>query len=215
MSVNIATAGKPSVDFNDDEIIERVAGMVVAGITQDAIGKVFGVSQERISQFLSMPTFVAIIDAKREELGLQYKANNDLIDTVETIAWQKVKNTLTDRVRVDPDFALRAAMVANKANRRGITGANLPLTAVDGGRVVINLKNTYVDKLVQVTQNGAEEFKQITSESPRLLPHGDDTKVIDIANPAMVEKLLGLGDDRDMFGLGGIDRLDGSIIKAE
>jgi len=199
-----------SADFNDDEIIERIAGLVVSQVSQEEIAKIFGVSQERISQLLQMPTFIKIIEAKKKELGLQYEETNNLIDGVEKLAWEKVHKHLN--FGADADYALRAAMVANKANRKGGMLGNAALSADQGGRAIITLNQTFITKLTQIGKEAATEIQAATSKSVKLLPTQDNRKTIDIANPAEIEKLLDPQKPKidNAFGLGDIKELDGS-----
>lgn len=206
----MATPG--SVDFDSEEIIIRIADLVVQGVTQEQIGKAFGVAQDRIALLIQMPTFVKIIEEKRRLVGLKYEETNNTWDEVEKLAIKKVRDRLNS-FSVDPDFALRTAMMANRAIRRGGNG-NLPLGVPAEGRAIINLNQTIINKLVQVNHANAEEAKGSLSEgasatiSAKLLPSDSQMKIIDIANPAEIEKMLGEGED---FGLKAVKHLDASL----
>lgn len=195
------TGKSDSVDFNNEEIIERISALVVSGVSQAQIGKAFGVSQERISQLLAMPTFMAIVEKRRADLGLKYEETNDLIDAVEQLAWKKIHKHM--EWNADADFALRAAMIANKSVRRGqgINGANIPLDASavgDGGRAIINLHQTFVTKLVQITTNNNNDAAAAAGVSTTTL----NMKTVNVANPAVVERILDVDkDNEDMFKL--------------
>ena len=84
-------------------------------------------------------------DLAIEELRAE-KVRNRGWDSVEEHAVASVLTTL--QANPDPEFALKAAAIANRATRRGHVG-NIPIEAHAGGRTIIHLNATFADKLQQ------------------------------------------------------------------
>lgn len=143
--------------------LEKIAKMVIANVPQNQIASACNVSEGAISQIINTENYKKIEQviavAKFEESQLI----NQGWDSVEALG---VKTTiLALQNNPEPDFALRAAVVANKAIRRG-THANNPIPQSAGVRAVIHLNPTFVDKLQQNFEI-SEDKAQALAEKPK------------------------------------------------
>jgi len=153
------------------ERLEKIARMVLYDVPHTQIALAVGISESRVSQILETDEFKNQMQAIATERFEQDSGINEGWDHLEAIA---LKNVL-DRIQwnSDPEFALKAAMMANKAQRRGQFN-NRPLDAKDGVRAVINLTAQFIDQLQQNTVNvgNGNGIKQTFLELAR--PNGDE-----------------------------------------
>lgn len=124
--------------------VEKIAKMVIANVPQNQIATACGVSESRISQLMETDEYKYI---EQEVASVKFEESqliNQGWDSVEALG---VKTTiLTLQNNPEPEFALKAAVVANKAIRRG-TFNNNPIPQSAGVRAVIHLNPVFVDKL--------------------------------------------------------------------
>lgn len=141
----------------DEKKLEKMARMAAAEIPQRQIAQACGVSESRISQIFKTPEY----KEQEEKVALEEFEQNEIInrgwDGVEALSLKKVVSTL--QADADPEFALKAAALANKAIRRG-KHHNNPISQKAGVRSVINLNMNFVEKL----QNNIEIGNQRTTE---------------------------------------------------
>lgn len=157
--------------------LTKIANLHIANISQTKIADIMQVSEAAISQIVASEDYKNIHSEKLAERIEQSQALDDNWDTVESRAIGVVADTL--RWKVDPDFALRAAAVANKAARRGNAGnVNNPLPAQMGQRVVVNLSQVFIDKLQNVVQEKAVPVLKRT-----------DTNVVETTEGRVPQKL--------------------------
>lgn len=137
-------------------ILEKVARMVLFGVPQTQIAKAISVSDSRVSQIIELEEYKEILADVSTEYFEQHQSLNDGWNSVEALALSQVVNSL--QWSKDPDFALRAASMANKAQRRG-NANNRPIDGQTGARAVFYLTTTFIDKLQQLNitekKNGA------------------------------------------------------------
>ena len=162
--------------------VEKIAKMVMANVPQNQIASACGVSEGRISQLMETNEYKCI----EQELAVLKFEESQMInqgwDSVEALG---VKSTIVAlRNNPDPEFALKAAVVANKAIRRG-TFNNNPIPQSAGVRAVIHLNPVFVDKLQQNFEVSEQKMNSLT-EKP---------KDSDFLPAADVHNLLGLGND--------------------
>lgn len=126
--------------------IARVAGMKNAGMSDDQIASACQVSLEVLAKIYER-------DAYKDELGKLVEDEFDKFTTLNE-GWDMVENLAMNKViehvqkMPDPDFALRAAAMANKANRRGRHN-NTPIAAIPNGQVTIQLTANFADRMQQ------------------------------------------------------------------
>lgn len=157
--------------------IEKLARMEAAGIPHKQIALATNLSESRISQIFATNEFKIAVEKVAVENFEEQELINQGWDGVEALGITKVVSALQNDP--DPDFALRAAAVANKAARRG-NYRNNPIAQQAGVRTIINLNNTFIEKLQANTEIGADKVKTLINEK----------KSSDFMNPAEVQKML-------------------------
>jgi len=172
-----------------EDKFEKIANLLILEVPESQIAAAVGFSVGRISQLKEDPKFKEFFAGKIAAHYEQHKEVNDGWDAVERDALSVVVTAL--QWSKDPDFALKAAMIANKAQRRGQAAANRPINNDLGARVVLNLNQTFVNQI----QSGERQVqKQIEGYSIELDEKGKHEEVL---TPVAVEKLLGtkISDD--------------------
>lgn len=152
--------------------LEKIAKMVMVSVPQNQIASACGVSEGRISQIINLPEYKEI----EQKIAVEKFEESELInqgwDSVEALG---VRGTLTAlQNNPEPEFALKAAVVANKAVRRG-TFANNPIPQSAGVRAVIHLNPIFVDKLQQNFEISAKRVEAL-AQNPKdsdFLPASD------------------------------------------
>lgn len=141
------------------EKMQKLARMELGGVPRKQTAMAMGVSEGRISQLIATEEYQeqaeAIAQAKFQENELVNKG----WDSVEAMGLKNVVTALQNDP--DPDFALRAAVVANKASRRGSQHQNNPIAQAAGAKAVIHLNANFVDKLQQNTFNITERKNEL------------------------------------------------------
>ena len=153
------------------ELIKRVAQMKVYEVPHDQIAKACGLSDinlvEMILQNPACQQEIADITTKEFE---QSKTINEAWDMTEATGLNIMIQAL--RNNPDPDFALRAAMYANKAQRRGIHN-NRPINGDTVERVIVTLNANFVNKLQQNWNVMRREAATLTQKDQDFLPPTD------------------------------------------
>jgi len=126
--------------------LEKMARMALFDISQTQIAKAIGKSDSYVSEIMDTDEFKEVLAGISTEYFEQNQQLNDGWNSIEALALTQVVETLT--WSKDPDYALRAAMLANKAQRRGDV-AKTPIDAQMGARAVINLTANFIQKLQQ------------------------------------------------------------------
>jgi len=147
----------------ETKYLEKIAKMVLVSVPQNQIAAACGISESRISQIVSLPEYKLI----EQEVAIQKFEESDLInqgwDSVEALG---VKHTIIAlNNNPEPEFALKAAIVANKAVRRGSFSQN-PIPQSAGIRAVIHLNPVFVGKLQQTFEVSAERIEKLV-EKPK------------------------------------------------
>lgn len=147
------------------DVLEKIARMMSYEVPQKQIAAVMGVSESRISQIINSQEFEEVFGVIAYEKFEEQETLNQGWDGVETLAIDRVLKYM--QVDPDPDFALKAAAVANKANRRG-SHRNRPIDPQQAGmRSVVLLNATYVDKLQQNFQIEQREHPEQVDREKR------------------------------------------------
>lgn len=130
------------------ELFSRIAKYEIMEVPDGQIVRALGLKDDkRLQQIRELPDYQAMVERLQIEALEQAQTLNQGWDAVEDEALGTVLETL--RANPDPEFALRAAAMANKAVRRGNRGNQ----ALPGGAVaatVINLSTTFVQRLQQL-----------------------------------------------------------------
>lgn len=174
----------------DQERLQRIVGMAVLGVPDAQIAEVVGCDPSRVAQLRQSEAFKELYAETMAERIAEKAAVDEGWDDVEKRALEIVSNTL--KFSKNPDYALKAAMVANRAQRRAASPGNNALPGDMGARVVINLNQTFVDKLQNVAA-GHQQFVKANRPDVDLASgeiEGQVTKRVSLLSPASVEKLL-------------------------
>ena len=134
------------VDEKLQKAIARVAAMKNAGMPDDQIATACSISLEVLEKVYAKEEYKAEIARITEESFDKYNTLNEGWDVVENLAMNRVIEVL-DKMP-DPEFALRAAAVANKAQRRGRHN-NSPIAAIPNSQVTIQLTANFADRMQQ------------------------------------------------------------------
>lgn len=141
-----------------DRLVERVAVLAAIDTPQRQIAAAVGLTEGRISQIVNTPAVAARIAELRGEKLEQNKMLNDGWDSLEEeslgVALEYMKTVK------DPEYALRAAKVANSANRRSNGGVmNGVINGHGGAQATISLSAIFVERL-QVMQVQSAELSE-------------------------------------------------------
>lgn len=146
--------------------LEKMAELQYAGVSQVQIATVVGLSEGRVSQIMATAEYgkqVSEVEMANYEKMEQF---NRGWDGVEDLA---VATVLEHMQGVpDPDFALKAAVVANKAIRRGGNG-NKPIQIQAGLQTVIELHANFVGQLQNNFNVAPRTTKDIERKSTNML----------------------------------------------
>lgn len=154
---------------------EQIAAMLTYGVPQKSIAEAMGLSEGRISQIVADPRFAEYKSNALAESLAKSKSLDDGWDAIEQMALGVVAENL--KYNKDPEFALKAASLSNRASRRGQNATiNAPAA---GERVVLNLNQTFLGQLQELNAcnttvieqkiDGMREKKQSDMLSPKAL----------------------------------------------
>lgn len=158
------------------EQFEKIAALVAYDVPQRQIANATGLSDARISEIIATEEFKAILQEKALENFEKHQTLNDGWDIAENLALNNVLAALEHAP--DPDYSLKVAAMANKANRRGrFNQSAIPGQA--GVRAVINLNAAFVNKLQQnfsISQLDHTQIKQ--KDADFLSPESVETMLV-------------------------------------
>lgn len=174
-----------SNEIKNVDQLEKLARMEAGGVSRDAICKSTGLSESRISQIFESEEFKEIQEQVHAANWEEQELVNRGWDSVEALGINGVVQAL--QADPDPDFALRAAAVANKAIRRG-DYKNNPIAANVGMKAVIVMNNTFIDRIKE-RQIGGNTVEQLS----------DEKKASDFMPPKDVQSLLKINREEDPF----------------
>ena len=160
---------------NRDAVFEQIATLSYHDVAVEQIAAAVGCSVEEIEKIRELADYKEFYGKKVVEEFEKGDVKNQGYDEIEALAIGGIIDYL--QWTKDPDFMLKAAMVANKANRRHV--ANKPITAgPDRIGVTIALQQTFVTRLQQYG-DGQRPARDI------------DQKKQDFLDAEKVEKILG------------------------
>lgn len=158
---------------------QKIARMALHEVPNRQIAMAMNLSDSRITQIMQEEEFRQVLADVSAEVFESQQIMNQSWDAVENIAVNHVFEALQHNP--DPEFALKAAAVANRANRRGQLN-HQPLQGNAGVRAVLQLNATFVEKLQQ-------NF-QILDRNARVGVVIDSQHDTDFLAPSEVEQLL-------------------------
>lgn len=168
----------------DRDKLERIANMMVHGVPAVQIAEAVNLSEGRISQLKTEDHFKQMLAEANDDFLQAQLDINDSWNKMEMKALGIVNSYL--EWSKDPDFAMRAATMANRAERRG-KNTNVPLSASNGKRVGITISSRLATRL-----GGPEDAKVINGNG--------EIAEIDTLAPSKVEELLGISVQVDVNG---------------
>ena len=196
---------------------EKIAKMELMGVPRSQICEAVNLSEGRLSQIInSEPAYQRVAQQLSIEEFDKLDTLNSGWDMVESLSVAQIVQSL--QLSHDPDFALRAATLANKAQRRGAYNKPIGANGVGGQTVRLSLNANFVEKLNQVTnvqinsqdsQEPSEDkdtpkpnrfgfnfatkpvpLEELPAEQPNLGLLGIKKKDTNFLNPSEVHKLL-------------------------
>lgn len=191
----------------DKDRLTKIARMVAYDVPHTQIAAACGISESRVSQLLETDEFKEVLQILMAERFEQNKSINDGWDAIEATALNSILEKL--QWMSDPDFALKAAMMANRAQRRGQFN-NRPLDGRDGVRAVVHLKAQFIEKMQQNTVNVANGNGNTENPVLQLQKRNGATaeqKREDFLPPEKIEKMFMPDDEKakqllDFFPVG-------------
>lgn len=139
--------------IEDTELLQKIVNMAFMGVPDTQIADAMDLSPGRISQIKDTPEYKSAFAIKHSERIEHVSKFNNKWDELEELA---IGNVITAmKWNKDAEFSLKAATLANRANRRGGDMNNTPLPAQMGGRLAISLSMNFIQKLQMVTQEAA------------------------------------------------------------
>lgn len=165
----------------DVQTAAKIGNLVAHGLPDNAIAEALLLSAEQISAAKGMHEYKV---ALARQLAEQQQQAIDISmgwDKVEEIAVAAVLGSLAHRS--DPQFALHAAYIANKAKRKTAASATRVIDASKAGNtIILTLNKNYVQK------NEIVQIVAPVSNSHTLLPK----KHSDVLTPQRVTEILGV-----------------------
>jgi len=124
----------------------KLARMELHGVPRKQTAMAMALSEGRITQLMETVEYQSAAEIIAAENFDQNELINKGWDGIEALGIKRTVEAL--QADPDPEFALRAAVFANKAARRGGFAQN-PISQNVGVRAIINLNSTFVEKLQQ------------------------------------------------------------------
>lgn len=149
------------------DAINRIAKMDFAGVPEKQIAAACNITIAKLIELQKTEKY----KSELADIGLASFEKVDVLnggwDMVENLAMNKVVAHLQNGV--DPDFALKAATLANRAVRRG-RNTNAPITVQPGQQAVINVSLSFAEKLQQAFIVNPQVAKELKKKDDNFLP---------------------------------------------
>lgn len=181
----------------DYKIMDKVVNLDAQGVANSQIAEAIGIDVSTIQEWQEREDYKVKLVAMKTASLEKDKHFDDQWDSVEKRAIEIVRDNL--KHNLDPHFALKAALLANKAIRRGRPG-NTPLSGAGGPKAVITLNQVFIGRLQHPPAAMGDLTPKQTNHQNSLL-NGTTTKVVDMLNPKEVEALLVYKKKTDETGM--------------
>lgn len=165
------------------QFMEKVAALDAQGVRPEQIAEVMGVEIQTVNGLRNEPSYQEVFDKVKLGTLVKDKKFDDSWDGVEERALDIISKNL--KYNLDPNFAIKAATLANRAIRRG-SPRNNPLDANQGPKAIITLNTIFIGKLQAPPQ--MSDVKVVEHRNTML--EDGTNKVVDLLNPSEVEQLL-------------------------
>lgn len=130
-----------------ETLIERVIKLEMKKVSSDDICRVTNLTTEQLEKIRCTEQFKDGVAIAGEEQINKYDTLNDGWDMIENKGMNAVLTEL-EKQFPDPDFAMKAARMANQATRRGMH-TNSPINPIPNAQVIIHLNGDFSQKLQQ------------------------------------------------------------------
>lgn len=193
---------------SDAHRLQQLAGYLAHGIDAKQAGAAVGFSASRVSQLMQTEDFQAMVAEKSHEILTRYVDTNKMYDEIENQALKNVALAL--KYNSDPDLNMRAAMLANRAVRKGQFGySQTPLAPQNNGqRLNIALTFNMINKVqngelstskVIDVENGSAEVNYATPQIVEQILHAAAANTVDTPHDQLLKKkgLAGLLEPLD------------------
>lgn len=147
--------------------LQKLARMILFGVSPVQIATACGITESRISQIKTTEEYKQVEQEIASEQYEEQQLVNQGWDGIEALGINKVVQHLQQNP--EPEFALKAAMIANKAVRRG-QFKNTPIAQSAGARTVIVLNQAFVNKINQTANENVERLNDNRKTSNFLPP---------------------------------------------
>ena len=149
------------------EALQRIAKMEHAGVPANQIATAFNLDAGKLAELQQTPRYKEELAAIAAESFEKIDVMNEGWDIVENVAMNKVVEHL--QRAPDPDYALKAAALANKAQRRG-RHTNEVIGQQPNAQAVINVNLQFADKLQETFVIEQEPVKELIKKDDNFLP---------------------------------------------
>src|SRR5882724_12904330 len=127
----------------NETLIKKVAELEAQLVSNSQICDVIGCDASTLNRLQETDLYKQFLSAAKQEYLARDRNLDNGWNSIEEKAISIVKENL--KYNLNPEFALRAAVLANKANRRGRQDSILPSQM--GSRSVINMNTIFIGKL--------------------------------------------------------------------
>ncbi len=167
-----------------DDLLDQLVAFELLEVTDEDVMRAVGISVEQFNIARESQGYREILARETIKEHERRQLNDEGWDSVEKVALTNILETMA--WSKDPDYALKAAAVANKAirNRRGKGNATI-VPGETGARAVIYLERKFVTR-VQSDMNGVSKTIEETQVIKAVIPKKDTNML----NPAAVEQLM-------------------------
>lgn len=166
----------------------RLVELISSGMPTVMMADFLGVQPNELQQLLECNELKQLIAKREAEERLMSMNSASQWDAVENIA---LKNVLAElKSRPDPEYSLRAAMVANKAIRQHKNqGVNVVEKLAEGGKTItLQLSQNVVNQLQQTVQQTVQQT-QVNVQLPQQPIKMQEQKILDVFTAKDMERL--------------------------
>jgi hypothetical protein len=168
------------------QLYEKMAGLVARNVADEQVAAAFSLEMADFIAIKNSDAFRQILQLRTAQLVEQTTDIDDGWDSVEAQAIRGINDYL--KTSVDPQFALKAAAIANKAERRFTNkAAQRPVQVATENRVTLVLSDRITNRIqlegvrqtsdvVSITSN-----KEVDMATPKFL-ESQFAPVVDVAN---------------------------------
>lgn len=155
--------------------LQKIARLTMQGVRDDDICEIMQLTNVQLSEIKRHEVYLKIRAETMDDRLDTFETINDGLDAIEMMSVNQLLTYL--KASVDPDFALKALSVVNRATRKGHV-SNKPLEVPSGNRTTIDLSTAFVLAI----QNGRDEARPMLEQL--------EQKVVNSLSIDKVEKVL-------------------------